>query len=195
MIGRVERLSNGSSFSPSSKSGHVLSTQPRMMRRADDLVDGADGEPDAQRQGLEAFRAASLLHKIGTHDFELWISADEAFRMATLGGARSTGLQNEIGSLETGKRADVILLDRDAWGFIPLNDPIRQLAFSVTSESVTTSIIDGRVVMRGRTIALLDEASLKAEVAEAAEHFRRGRPRSYRLCRWSPSRTSRYRDR
>jgi 5-methylthioadenosine/S-adenosylhomocysteine deaminase len=122
---------------------------------------------------IEAFRAASLLHKIGTHDFEQWISADEVFRMATAGGARSTGLQDEIGSLETGKKADVILLDRDAWGFIPLNDPIRQLAFSVTSECVTTSIIDGRVVMRDRTIALLDEDALKAEVAEAAERFRR----------------------
>ncbi len=135
---------------------------------------GTDGTATSDTADMiEAFRAASLLHKIGTHDFEQWISADEAFRMATLGGARSTGLQNEIGSLETGKKADVILLDRDAWGFIPLNDPIRQLAFSVTSECVTTSIIGGRVVMRDRTIALLDEAALKAEVAEAAERFRR----------------------
>jgi 5-methylthioadenosine/S-adenosylhomocysteine deaminase len=135
---------------------------------------GTDGTATSDTADLiEAFRAASLLHKIGTHDFEQWISADEVFRMATAGGARSTGLQDEIGSLETGKKADVILLDRDAWGFIPLNDPIRQLAFSVTSECVTTSIIDGRVVMRDRTIALLDEDALKAEVAEAAERFRR----------------------
>ncbi len=93
--------------------------------------------------------------------------------MATLGGARSTGWQDEIGSLETGKKADVILLDRDAWGFIPLNDPIRQLAFSVTSECVRTSIIGGRVVMRDRVVTSLDEAALKAEVTEAAERFRR----------------------
>jgi 5-methylthioadenosine/S-adenosylhomocysteine deaminase len=102
-----------------------------------------------------------------------WISAEEAFRMATLGGARSTGLEDHVGSLEAGKKADVILLDRDTWGFIPLNDPIRQLAFSVTSECVRTSIIDGRIVMRDRSIALLDEAVLKAEVSEAAERFRR----------------------
>ena len=69
----------------------------------------------------------------------------------------------------------MILLDRDAWGFIPLNDPIRQLAFSITSEAVQTSIIDGRVVMRDRVITTLDEAALKAEVAEAAERFRRER--------------------
>jgi 5-methylthioadenosine/S-adenosylhomocysteine deaminase len=135
---------------------------------------GTDGTATSDTADMiEAFRAASLLHKIGSHDFEQWISADEAFRMATLGGARSTGLQEEIGSLEIGKRADVILLDRDAWGFIPLNDPIRQLAFSVTSECVTASIIDGRVVMRDRTMTLLDEVALKAEVAEAAERFRR----------------------
>jgi 5-methylthioadenosine/S-adenosylhomocysteine deaminase len=135
---------------------------------------GTDGTATSDTADMiEAFRAASLLHKIGTHDFEQWISADEAFRMATLGGARSTGLQNEVGSLETGKKADVILLDRDAWGFIPLNDPIRQLAFSVTSECVRTSIIDGCVVMCDRVIQSLDEAALKTEVAEAAERFRR----------------------
>ena len=146
----------------------------RLQKAGVNVALGTDGTATSDTADMiEAFRAASLLHKIGSHDFEQWISAEEAFRMATLGGARSTGLQDRIGSLETDKRADVILLDRDAWGFIPLNDPIRQLAFSVTSESVTTSIIDGRVVMRDRTITLLDEASLKAEVAEAAEHFRR----------------------
>lgn len=122
---------------------------------------------------IEAVRAGSLLHKVGSHDMDRWISADEVFRMATLGGAQSTGLVNEIGSLEVGKKADVILLDRDAWGFIPLHDPIRQLAFSVTSEAVKASIIDGRIVMRDRTITVLDEAAIKAEVAESAERFRR----------------------
>ena len=135
---------------------------------------GTDGTATSDTADLiEALRAASMLHKIGGHDFEDWISAEEAFRMATLGGARSTGWQDEIGSLETGKKADVILLDRDAWGFIPLNDPIRQLAFSVTSECVRSSIIGGRVVMRDRVVTSLDEAALKAEVAEAAERFRR----------------------
>jgi 5-methylthioadenosine/S-adenosylhomocysteine deaminase len=135
---------------------------------------GTDGTATSDTGDIiEAFHAGSLLHKIGSHDPDDWVSAAEVFRMMTLGGARSTGLQDQIGSLEVGKKADVILLDRDAWGFIPLHDPIRQLAFSATSECVRTSIIGGRVVMRDRVIQSLDEAALKAEVAEAAERFRR----------------------
>jgi 5-methylthioadenosine/S-adenosylhomocysteine deaminase len=127
---------------------------------------------------LSALRAASLLHKLRGHDPESWVSAEEAFRMATAGGARSTGLAAEIGLLAPGRKADVILLDRDAWGFVPLNDPIRQLAFSVGSEAVRTSIIDGRVVMRDRVVTTLDEAAIKAAVQELAERFRREwRPR------------------
>ena len=135
---------------------------------------GTDGTATSDTGDIiEAIRAGSLLHKIGSHDPDDWVSAAEVFRMVTRGGARSTGLQDRIGSLEAGKKADVILLDRDAWGFIPLHDPIRQLAFAATSECVRTSIIGGRVVMRDRVIESLDEAALKAEVAEAAERFRR----------------------
>ena len=71
--------------------------------------------------------------------------------------------------------ATLILLDRNAWGFIPLSDPVRHLAFSVTSEAVTTSVIDGRVVMRDRRIATFDEDAMRARVREAAERFRRER--------------------
>ena len=146
----------------------------RLMEAGVNVALGTDGTATSDTADLiEAIRAGSLLHKIGTHDMQRWISADEVFRMATAGGARSTGLEANIGSLEVGKKADVILLDRDVWGFIPLNDPIRQLAFSVTSEAVTTSIIDGRVVMRDRGILTLDEKALMAEVSVAAEKFRR----------------------
>jgi len=137
---------------------------------------GTDGTATSDTADIiEAIRAGSLLHKIGTHDTSHWLGAEDVFRLATRGGARSTGLAGEIGAIEAGRKADVILLDADAWGFIPLNDPIRQLAFSITSEAVQTSIIDGRVVMRDRVIATLDEAAIKAEVAEAAERFRRER--------------------
>ena len=79
----------------------------------------------------------------------------------------------DVGSLEIGKRADVILLDRDHWGFIPLTNPIRQLAFSVTSEAVRTVVIEGRIVMRDRVIQTLDEYALKDEIRDAAERYNR----------------------
>ena len=89
--------------------------------------------------------------------------------MATVGGARTGLREAEVGSLEIGKRGDVILLDRDHWGLIPLTDPIRQLAFSVTSEAVRTVVIEGRVVMRDRVIQTVDEEMLRGEIRESAE--------------------------
>lgn len=135
---------------------------------------GSDGPTTSDTADMiEVLRAAALLHKLGDADYEHWGTAAEAFRMATMGGARSCLAEDRIGSLEPGKSADVILIDRNAWGFIPLHDPVRQLAFSVHSESVTHTIVGGRVLMRDRRIESIDEAALKAEVAEEAERFRR----------------------
>jgi 5-methylthioadenosine/S-adenosylhomocysteine deaminase len=146
----------------------------RLLEAGANVALGTDGLTTSDTGDMiEALRAASLLHKIGSPDYETWITASEAFHMATMGGARSCLAEKEIGSLEVGKRADIILLDRNAWGFIPLHDPLRQLAFSVTSEAVTHNIVDGRVLMRDRKITVLDEAAIKAEVAECAERFRR----------------------
>ena len=69
--------------------------------------------------------------------------------------------------------ANVILLDRDHWGLIPLTDPIRQLAFSVTSEAVRTVVVEGRIVMRDRAIETVDEDALRGEIREAAERYLR----------------------
>jgi 5-methylthioadenosine/S-adenosylhomocysteine deaminase len=156
------------------KLGSGICPVRRLLEAGVNVALGTDGLATSDTGDIiEAVRGGSLLHKIASHDMDRWISADEVFRMATLGGARSTGLADQVGSLQVGKKADIILLDRDAWGFIPLHDPVRQLAFSVTSEAVKHSIIDGRIVMRDRTIAVLDEAAIKGEVAESAERFRR----------------------
>lgn len=82
-------------------------------------------------------------------------------------------MADRLGSLGPGKHADLIVLDRDHWGFIPLADPIRQLAFSATSEAVRTVIVAGKVVMDDRKILTLDEDALKAEIREAAERYLR----------------------
>jgi len=93
------------------------------------------------------------------------------FDMATSAGARTGLMADEVGRIEPGMRADLILLDRGHWGFIPLVDPIRQLAFSATSEAVRTSIVDGRIVMRDRKILSVDEDALRGEIREAAERY------------------------
>ncbi len=146
----------------------------RLLDAGANLALGTDGLTTSDTADMiEALRAAALMHRIGTADYEAWVTAAEAFHMATGGGAQSCLSSGAIGSLEAGKRADIILLDRAAWGFIPLHDAVRQLAFSATSEAVTHTIIDGRVLMRDRRITAFDEGAIKAEVAECAERFRR----------------------
>jgi len=133
---------------------------------------GSDGLSTSDTGDLiEAIRVASLIHKVGTYRYEDWISAHEVFDMATMGGARTGMMEAEVGSLEPGKKADIILLDKEHWGFIPINDPVRQLAFSVTSEAVQTVIINGQIVMQDRKIMTIDETVIKAEISEAAERF------------------------
>ncbi len=135
---------------------------------------GTDGLATSDTADLiEAIRAAALIHKAGISDPAAWVSAREAFTMATTAGARTGLMADRLGSLEPGKQADLILLDRGHWGFIPLADPIRQLAFSATSEAVRTTIVAGRVVMRDRRILTLDEDALRAEIREAAERYLR----------------------
>jgi len=118
-----------------------------------------------------ALNSASLLHRIGSFNYDEWITAEEAYTMATLAGARSGMMQHEVGSLEVGKKADIILVDRYAWGLIPLHHPIKQLAFSTTSDAVQTSIINGKVVMRDRVLTQIDEAALNQEISDVAEHY------------------------
>ncbi|MEA2779920.1 MAG: 5-methylthioadenosine/S-adenosylhomocysteine deaminase [Rhodospirillaceae bacterium] len=156
------------------KLGSGICPVRRLLQAGANVALGTDGLTTSDTGDMvEALRAAALLHKIGAPDYDAWITAGESFAMATMGGACSCLAQAEIGSIEVGKRADIILLDRSAWGFIPLHDPVRQLAFSVTSEAVTHTIVDGRILMRDRKITVLDEVAIKAEVSDCAERFRR----------------------
>lgn len=135
---------------------------------------GTDGLATSDTADLTAaLRVAAMLHRTGTPRFTEWVTAHEAFWMATEAGARSGLMADDLGRLAPGRRADVILLDRDHWGFIPLNDPVAQLAFSVPSEAVHTVVIDGAVVMRDRKIVTIDEGQARQTVAEAAERWRR----------------------
>lgn len=155
------------------KLGSGTCNVPRLVRAGVNVALGTDGTTTSDTPDLiEALRLASLLHRMPNSDESTWVTARDAFRMATVGGAVSTGLAGEIGTLEAGRAGDLVLLDRRHLGFVPLNDAIRQLAFSATSEAVHTVLVAGRVVLENRRLALLDEDAIRAEIAEAAERFR-----------------------
>ena len=93
--------------------------------------------------------------------------------MATLGGARTAGRAAEVGRLEPGRKADLMLVDRHDYGLIPLKKPLTQLVYGVNSDAVQSVIVDGRVVMADRRLTQVDETALKAEIAEEAARYLR----------------------
>ncbi|WP_414663417.1 amidohydrolase [Horticoccus sp. 23ND18S-11] len=104
------------------------------------------------------------LHKLDNHDRNVMLAVT-VVEMATRGGARALHLEDRIGSLETGKLADVILIDRDATHMIPFYDAYSTLVYAAGPRDVRTTIIHGRVVMEDRKVLTVD-------VADVAAHMR-----------------------
>lgn len=154
------------------KLGSGICPVRKLLNAGVNVALGTDGVCTSDTADIfTALNSAALLHRIGTFNYDEWITAAEAYHMATIAGARSSLMDQAVGSLEVGKKADVILIDRYAWSLIPLNRPIQQLAFSTTSDAVQTSIINGKIVMRDRVLTQVDEAALNQEISEVANHY------------------------
>jgi len=91
-------------------------------------------------------------------------SERDAFRAATVGGARALNLEGEIGRISAGMQADITLLALDDPSFVPLNDAVRQLVLTEPGRSVRTVIVGGEVVIDNGRCTTVDEASLYEEV-------------------------------
>jgi 5-methylthioadenosine/S-adenosylhomocysteine deaminase len=90
------------------------------------------------------------------------VTALQAFEMATIGGARAIHKEKEIGSLEAGKRADLIVLDLGAPHLTPMYNFYSHLVYATKASDVTDTIVNGRVLMRNRRVLTLNEGAVKA---------------------------------
>jgi cytosine/adenosine deaminase-related metal-dependent hydrolase len=95
--------------------------------------------------------------------------AEKAYEMATLGGARALQLEDQIGSLEPGKRADIVLHDTDRPEWRPLLNVANQLVWSADGRGVHTVLVDGQVVVEDYRCVTIDEDRLWADVQVAGE--------------------------
>lgn len=128
---------------------------------------GADGAASNNRlDGWEELRLAALLAQL--RDGPTALSARTVFEMATLGGARALGLESEIGSLEVGKRADLVVLDVGAPHMAPAADidPYTLLVYSTRASDVRTVLVNGKVVVEAGVLRSLPLATVVSE-AEA----------------------------
>jgi 5-methylthioadenosine/S-adenosylhomocysteine deaminase len=128
-------------------------------------TDGAASNNDLDM--FEAMRQAAFLHKLVTRDPRA-VSAQTALEMATLGGARVLGRERGLGSLETGKLADIVVVRMDRPRQTPMFDPVSHLVYTTRGDDVETTIVNGKVLMRAGKVLTLNEAEVIAEANTAA---------------------------
>jgi 5-methylthioadenosine/S-adenosylhomocysteine deaminase len=114
---------------------------------------------------MEEMDLAAKLQKITRMDPRA-LGAKAVVEMATIEGAKALHMEKEIGSLETGKKADLILIGLDAPNAVPMYDVYSQLAYALKSSDVETVVIAGRVVMRDKKVLTVDEAAVIAKARE-----------------------------
>src|SRR5437867_3926803 len=160
-MGTLARTRTNVAHCPSSnlKLGSGIARVSEMLTLGISVSLGADGAACNNRLDMfTEMRTAALLQK-ALHGPEV-LPAARALRMATIDGARALGLENEIGSIEVGKCADVIVVDLNGSHSIPAADAISALVYSASASDVRASIIDGNVVMRDRKLMTLNELSV-----------------------------------
>jgi 5-methylthioadenosine/S-adenosylhomocysteine deaminase len=158
------------SHCPSSnmKLGSGIAPVALMLERGVSVSLGADGAPCNNRLDMfTEMRSAALLQKVGRGADAL--PAARVLRMATRGGARALGLEDEIGSVEPGKRADLILIDLERLHTTPRPDVVSTIVYAAEAADVRAVLIDGRIVMRDGQLTTLDEREVIADAMRQYE--------------------------
>jgi 5-methylthioadenosine/S-adenosylhomocysteine deaminase len=127
---------------------------------------GPDGPASNNDFNLfEEMDLAAKLQKVTTLDPQA-LPAAQVLDMATIGGARALGMEKEIGSLEAGKRADLITIRLDRPNAVPLYNPVSQIVYALKAEDVRDVMVNGRPVVRDAKILTLDSAAILEKARE-----------------------------
>ena len=148
------------------KLGNGFAPIGKMVEMGVNVCLGTDGA--ASNNSLNMFRELGLLtliHK-GVNKTPQCISAREGFRIATINGAKALGLEEETGSIEAGKKADLAILDLNTPSLTPRNNLIAGLSYSANGSEVETVIIDGKIVMEDRKVLTMDEELVYKKINE-----------------------------
>jgi cytosine/adenosine deaminase-related metal-dependent hydrolase len=147
---------------------------PEMLRAGVPIALGTDGSGANDNLILhEAMRAAATLHRADLPDRRQWVSARDALRMATEGGAKAMRLEHRSGQIAPGFRADLCLYRLNSPWWKPMNDPVSQLVFAETGASVAYVLVDGHVLVDGGRVTAFDAEGAMAEVEGMVASLRR----------------------
>lgn len=151
--------------------GSGICPVPRLRRAGIAVGIGTDGAASNDAQDmLEAMKMTSLLQKVSALDPAAF-GAQEAFQMATIGGARALGLDHEIGSLEAGKRADLVVLTRKSLSLATIHDPFLGVVHAAGGREVRDVWVDGEKVVADGHPVRVDVSELIREAAARASEL------------------------
>lgn len=150
------------------KLGSGIARVPDMWARGVNVAVATDGPCSSDNFNMfEALRLAGLLHTSNQVDYRDWPSARRVLRMATRDAARAVRMEDEIGSLEVGRLADLVTLTRDSVHWAARNDPTVQLVYSENGSSIDRVFVGGAEVVSGGRVTAIDEVALYRAVGEA----------------------------
>jgi 5-methylthioadenosine/S-adenosylhomocysteine deaminase len=134
---------------------------------------GTDGASSNNNLDLiEELKTASLLQKVSTLDPKV-LNSDESIEMATIKGAEALGLSDEIGSIEVGKKADIILIDTNTANMTPDSSSLSSnVVYSANGSNVDTTICNGKILMENKKLTTLDEDEIYAKARQAIKELK-----------------------
>ena len=161
----LKEISGGVVHNPVSnmKLGSGFANTAKLLKNGINVALGTDGQGSTNT--LDMFleiKLAAYMQK-GMYNSATAITAEDVLKMATIKGAEVLGIDSEVGSLEVGKRADIIIINTNKPHLCPIHNIYSTLAYSVSGDDVETSIIDGNIVMENRVIQNVDEEEILTE--------------------------------
>jgi 5-methylthioadenosine/S-adenosylhomocysteine deaminase len=142
---------------------------PEMLASGITVGLASDGPASSNNHSLfQAMKFAALQQK-GVHQDATIMTAEKVLEMATIDGARAVGLEKEIGSIEVGKKADIIVIDYNNAFMTPIHHPVSAMVYSALGSEVTTVMIDGRLVMRDGIVGTVDEGTVRRQAQISAD--------------------------
>ena len=160
------------------RSSDGITPLPHLLEAGVNVTLGTDGAgiDNGSNDLIREMKTATLLHKVGYPLDPAILTAEKALEMVTINGAKAVLWDNELGSLEKGKKADVILVDMAKPQLTPiLKKPkfnvVNLLVYSAVGDDVDTVIVNGKIVMANRRILTLDESKIMEEAQVAAEEL------------------------
>ena len=154
------------------KLGSGIAPYRKLLDAGINLALGSDAPSASDTPRMfDVMKFAGLIHKVATPDYTRWPRAAEIVRAATINGARSAALGAKVGSLEAGKKADLLILDLRSLNFTPLNNIDMHLVYCENGGSIETVMVEGEIVVEDGRVLTCDEAEIMQEFRKQMVEF------------------------